>query len=226
VEHRLRKRIAQGFRENMLPGMVLWCVALGLVLVYFFVPATRDFFEQLSIWKMKGGYAFAAISTAIFGGLIPFLYLWLTKQIPRQDYLQQGIFYILFWAYKGIEVDAFYRLQGHIIGTTATVDVITKKVLIDQFVYNPIWAAPTLAIAYAWKDGGFTRESFRRIFSRDLFTFTIPVVLFSTWFVWTPTTVAIIYSLPVPLQVPLFNIVLCFWVLALNILARRHTPEE
>ncbi|NCC53680.1 MAG: hypothetical protein EOM20_21075 [Spartobacteria bacterium] len=220
-EHRLRHRIARGFRENLAPGIVLWCVALGLVLVYFFVPATRAFFERIAALKTRGGYAFAAVSTAICGGLLPFLYLLGAHRIPRNECWKQGLFYILFWAYKGMEVDAFYRLQGLVFGDTGTAPVIIKKVLVDQFIYNPFWAAPSLAVIYAWKDGGFSAAALRQAFSRDLFTFTIPAVLFSTWFVWAPT-VAIIYSLPVPLQVPLFNVVLCFWVLALNILARHQ----
>jgi hypothetical protein len=40
----------------------------------------------------------------------------------------------------------------------------------------------------------------------------MPVMMVTTWLVWLPTT-AIVYSLPSPLQIPLFNIALCFYVL-------------
>jgi hypothetical protein len=40
-------------------------------------------------------------------------------------------------------------------------------------------------------------------------------VLFSTWVVWIPA-VSIVYSLPSALQLPIFNLVLCFWCLLLT----------
>jgi len=42
------------------------------------------------------------------------------------------------------------------------------------------------------------------------------VVMVSIWAVWLPAVV-IIYSFPSPLQLPLFNIVLCFWCLLLSL---------
>jgi hypothetical protein len=45
----------------------------------------------------------------------------------------------------------------------------------------------------------------------------------STWAVWIPA-VTIIYCLPAPLQIPLFNLVLCFWVLVLSFISKR--PAE
>lgn len=49
-------------------------------------------------------------------------------------------FYIFFWIYKGIEVDAFYTLQGIMFGNEATAKCIIPKVIVDQFVYNPPWS--------------------------------------------------------------------------------------
>ena len=41
-------------------------------------------------------------------------------------------------------------------------------------------------------------------------------LLLSTWLVWIPAT-AIIYSLPSALQVPLFSLTLCFFVLLVSV---------
>jgi TRAP-type C4-dicarboxylate transport system permease small subunit len=53
----------------------------------------------------------------------------------------------------------------------------------------------------------------------------VPTLL-ATWSVWIPL-MAIIYSLPLPLQFPLFSLALTFWVLLLtymtNSFAARHT---
>jgi hypothetical protein len=45
-------------------------------------------------------------------------------------------------------------------------------------------------------------------------------VTFSQWMVWIPA-VSIIYCLPSALQIPLFNLVVCFWVLLLTFVSRR-----
>ena len=55
---------------------------------------------------------------------------------------------------------------------------------------------------------------------RNAFLAPVPVTLMSTWAVWIPA-VTIIYCLPAPLQIPLFNLVLCFWVLVLSFISKR-----
>jgi hypothetical protein len=42
--------------------------------------------------------------------------------------------------------------------------------------------------------------------------------------IWIPA-VSIIYSMPNELQIPLFNLVLCFWVLLLNVLNKPRPLE-
>ena len=56
-------------------------------------------------------------------------------------------------------------------------------------------------------------------FARQSFGQRVLVVVCSTWVVWIPA-VAIIYSLPSALQVPLFNLVLCFWCLLMSFISR------
>src|SRR5688572_16172980 len=57
------------------PGLLLQSAALAVVLAYYFVPATAGFFATLARWQTEGGFAFSAASTAVSGGLIPFLFL-------------------------------------------------------------------------------------------------------------------------------------------------------
>ena len=54
-----------------------------------------------------------------------------------------------------MEVDAFYRLQGFLFGQSNSFEVIFAKVFTDQFIYCVIWAAPTTAIFYGWKNANF-----------------------------------------------------------------------
>lgn len=66
-----------------------------------------------------------------------------------------------------------------------------------------------------WKNCGFSFREARAQLSRRMFSVEIPSVLIALWAVWMPT-MAIVYCLPVALQFPLFNIVLCLWSLLLT----------
>ena len=52
-------------RRNLVPGLCLQAIAVILVGIYYFVPATHGPFETVARWKVDGGYFFAAISTAL-----------------------------------------------------------------------------------------------------------------------------------------------------------------
>jgi hypothetical protein len=177
------------------------------------------------MWKSRYGLAFSATSTALFGGVVPFLVLLVSGKFRRDRVWAELAFYALFWAYKGVEVDLFYRLQSHLFGNHADAGTIVRKVLLDQLVYNPIWAAPTSALAFMWKESAFSWAAMKSRLGLDFVAFSVPVTLMSTWAVWIPA-VAIIYSLPAPLQIPLFNLVLCFWVLVLSFISRRPAGDQ
>jgi len=210
-----------GLRQNLVPGLILQAVALSLVLGYYFWPPARGVFSQIQSWKESGGFAFSAISTALFGGLIPFLFLAATGQAKNASWRAQCCFYVLFWAWKGVEVDALYRLQSFLFGDELNVKTIATKVAIDQFIYNPLWAAPSTAIPHLWKDTNFSWSATRETIRREGYVHMVASILVSTWIVWVPA-VSIVYCLPPALQIPLFNIVLCFWVLMLSFLTRKR----
>jgi len=211
-------------KQNALPGLALWILALLLVLADWTIPTAHAAFHSVGMWKSRYGLAFSATTTALFGGAVPFLFLVVTRRIRRNRLAAELAFYALFWAYKGVEVDLFYRLQSHLFGEHAAPGTILRKVLVDQFVYNPIWAAPTSALAFMWKESSFSWAALKSRLDFDFMTFSVPVTLMSTWAVWIPA-VAIIYCLPAPLQIPLFNLVLCFWVLVLSFISKRPADD-
>jgi hypothetical protein len=212
-----------GMKQNVLPGLGLWLLALLMVGADWLSPAAHDLFQSVGLWKTRYGISFSATTTAFFGGVVPFLFLLVTGRIGLARWKTELAFFALFWAYKGVEVDLLYRLQGHLFGDSATPGTIARKVLADQFVYNPIWSAPISALAFLWKECGFSWRTTTSKLGLEFATFTVPVTLMSTWAVWIPA-VTIIYCLPAPLQIPLFNLVLCFWVLVLSFISKR--PRE
>ena len=44
-----------------------------------------------------------------------------------------GSIFLLYWAMRGVDVDAFYRFQDLIFGNAVDFKTIAAKVLIDQF---------------------------------------------------------------------------------------------
>ncbi len=214
----LRDASFAGIRINFLPGVALWILGVAVILIYHFVDAAAPFFKLIGELKEIYGYLYSGVATAIFGGIIPFFYLRAAGRVPEGKVRSWFLFFLLFWTWRGIEVDAFYRLQDWLFGSSTDVRTIGIKVIVDQFVYCPLWASPVLAVLYAWKDVDFSFKRLGKRVNRRLFLFEIPSVLLSTWIVWIPA-VALIYSLPLPLQIPLFNLVLCFFVLLVSVLA-------
>lgn len=217
----IKQSIIAALKQNLLPGLVLQFFALTIVLVYFFVPASQPFYAWFGVLKHKYGFAYAFVATALFGGFIPFVYLWATKRIDSsRSAFALFVFYIIFWGLKGVEVDFFYQLQGGWFGYENTIKTIATKVAVDQFIYSTFWAAPTITICYLWVECGFDIRRWWVALNRHFFCVKIPTVVLSNWMVWIPA-VSIVYSMPQDLQIPLFNLVLCFWVLILAVLNKR-----
>lgn len=209
----------QGMRFNLRPALVLQTFALAIVAGYFWLPQVRSLLDVVGALKVRYGYGYSAVATCVFGGLIPYLVLSLAGRIPRSQRWAELAFYLLLWLWKGVEVDALYRAQGAWFGEAADAGTIAIKTIVDQFGYVPLWAAPSQVLLFTWKDAGFTLAGARAAFQRQPFVQRVLVVVFSTWIVWIPG-VAIVYSLPSALQLPLFNLVLCFWCLLMSFISR------
>ena len=65
----------RGARANLLPGLALQAVALVVVLAYYNHAPTRAAFEQLTVFRAHAGFVFGIVTTGVFGGFLPFLYL-------------------------------------------------------------------------------------------------------------------------------------------------------
>jgi len=186
-----------GARANLVPGVALQLVALALVIGYYFQPSIHAALSQLAQERERAGVVLGILSTGLCGGVLPFLYLHFFTRgrggVPRYDW-GQGAALTAFWAYKGL----------------ATIAV---KVLFDQFGYCPAFAVPVTAAVYQWVDSRFDgRVLVEDIRAGKWYWRKVLPVLLSNMGVWIPA-VAIIYALPTPLQLPLQNVILCFYTL-------------
>jgi hypothetical protein len=192
-----------------------------LVVSYFSSPTWAAYLDQVGTWKERLGYGFSAISTIVFGGLLPYVYLLVSRRLPSGTWKGELAFLLVFWAWRGVEVDAFYRLQAVLFGQEASAPVVLLKVAVDQFVYNVFWVVPVQTCLLLWKQHGFTWTTWREHTSPPLILERSASVLLSTWVIWLPA-MGLIYSLPSPLQLPLCNLVVCFWSLILSHVS--HAP--
>lgn len=215
----------QSIRALLFPGLVLQSVALALVLAYYLVPATAGFFADLARWQSSGGLPFTAVTTALCGGLLPFLLLRGHRDTRGNHPWPHLVFFMLFWAWKGCEVDLWYRGLTWLYGNGHDPSTIVRKVLSDQFGFNPFYAAPVGNLCFAWKDAGFRwRPVAADLQAGRWYARRVLPVLMAVWFLWIPV-VCCVYALPLPLQMPLFNVVLCFWsMLFAHILSRQSQP--
>ncbi len=209
----------RSFKQNIYPALVFQAFAITLYLLYRFHTPTQQLLAHVSELKAQAGILFPAVSTALFGGILPFL---VQRARPAHRHTVPWsalLFFALFWAYKGIEVDLLYRGQAYLFGNNAQVTTILKKLALDMGLYVPFWTIPTVLLAYQWKDRGYdTRATLASINWRWYRDEVIPLIVFNCA-VWIPA-VAVIYALDQPLQLPMQNLVQCFWSIMLIFLTR------
>lgn len=225
----LKKSVKAGLasgKENALPGFILWLFALAVVLSYYFVPAMGKTFQIIGNLKIRGGFLYSIISTAIFGGILPFAYRFFRNPKSFSGSIWgSGLFLTLFWAWKGFEVDLLYRTQDLIFGTGPEFSKVAPKVLFDQFIYGPIWASWVQALFYLWMESNFSIKKIKEHYTFKLFLWHAVTVYFSSVAIWFPM-VCIIYAMPPNLQIPLFNIVMCFWGLMIGSLSKKTKEKD
>ncbi len=204
-------------RANLWPALLIQALMLALLLAYDFSPATHRALGQLAEYKARHGWTFVLSAAVLAGAIVPeiFLVVFFQGGRPTRRNLRNLLFTIPIWALDGSLVDLLYRSEAAWFGNVVTVPVVLAKICVDQFGYNPFFAAPFGVLTYEWKNSGFTWESLGRGFSWAQYRERIVPTLLATWAVWIPL-MAIIYSLPLALQFPLFSLALTFWVLLLT----------
>ena len=213
-------------KKNIGPGLLLQSFALTLVLLYYFHAPTHQWLLKIPEIRRQMGISFPVLTAALTGGLIPFLFMVIRRDLAPGRYGANLLFMLGFWGLNGLIVSLFYEGQAALFGNGIDALTILKKVCMDQFVYNPVWAVPFSVLGMHWKHCDFSFRTAKARFSRIQFTRDLISVLLATWTVWIPT-VAIMYSLPLALQFPLVCIVSCFWSLLLTTLSSpRKSGEE
>ncbi len=208
----------RGARANLVPGLALQVFAVALVAAYYRWPAAEAALREATAWRERFGVLWPMGITTLFGGVIPFLYLRAQRATRAAHPWRDLWFFAGYWAYRGWEIDLLYRVLARVVGTGHDVGTLAAKVALDQFVYCILIAVPVMVLSFGWRAEGY---SWRRLHGRMRGRFwrreVLPLYL-ANCAVWIPAVTAV-YALPLPLQLPLCNVVLCFYTLLVSHIA-------
>ncbi len=214
-------------RANLIPGLLIQAAMIAIALAYYFWPAAREWLDVLATAKARGGLAFTLVASILAGAVLPELLTVLIFQrgILRRENLHSVLFLAVFWGFNGWCVDVFYQSQAWVFGSHADFATVCKKVLVDQFVYTPLFATPLGMFCYEWRNQNFAPAGMSRTLTWTFYKNKSFPALLASWGVWFPL-VAVIYSLPSSLQFPIFSLALTFWVLMFSYInARARQPQ-
>lgn len=211
--------IATAFRRNRVPCLLLNLLALILVVSYYQVPALKETWLAVGEFKTRWSFVFSCVSTLFAAAVFPFFIQMAMGTLEQAGKWRRLMLGMLFWGYRGMEIDLFYRFQNMLFGDHQDGLTLVKKVLMDQFVITPLWFVPTYVLALRWIDMGGSWSRTKASLDREFWTRTLPTVLVTNWLVWIPA-LALVYSLPAPLQFPLFTIVMCFFILVATMMTK------
>lgn len=214
----------RAIRQNLIPGIFLQLLSVAIIISYYYSPSIKIIWDKIALFKTEGGVLLAAISTGIFGGVIPLFIQQISKKYRQKNAWIHLSFYFLFWAYKGIEVDFLYKTQALLFGHNNQILTIVCKVFVDEFIYVPTLSCIPIVIGYAWKNNQYKLKGTIESLGKNWYREKIFPMIVSSWFIWIPT-VSIIYCLPLGLQLPVQNLILCFWSLIVIFLTSKPMEQ-
>ena len=205
-------------RQNLVPGLILQALGVALVLSYYNIESVANALNALGDLKQRHTIPFAFISTAFFGSIVPWVAAAVFTPQNHRSPARHLPWLILYWGYSGVQVNFFYDLQATLFGTGTDVWTIVKKTSFDQFVFSVFVAVPQMTMAYLFIAKDLSWQKTKAALREKGFLERAIPVLIGNLGVWLPA-ISIIYLFPLPLQLPLANLVLGFWCLLLTFFA-------
>lgn len=213
----------QSLKSNWLPALGIW--VFGSLVVYAYYAGGIVYETALGVLELRErfGIIYPICSMVVFGALIPTLTQLLLRPSERRTALHRLPYIIPFWAYKGVEIEYFYKLQSQIFGSEPSALIVAAKVAVDQFVYNPILGAITLCLYLRWvaiRTGELPAGT--QAVPKGWYTRLVVPLLVATWALWIPA-VSLVYMMPTALQLPVSNLILVLWSLMLVFMSKQDS---
>src|ERR1700737_3616021 len=213
-------------RANAKPALIIQAFMLALAITFYKNSAVADALRNLAEFKRAHGLLFVIGASVVAGAIVPEVFLVLFFRGGRLQIanLRNLAFTIPVWGFDGSLVDLLYRAEARWLGDVAALPVVLGKICIDQFGYNVLFAAPFGVLTYEWKNSGFSMQPLRDLFTWPHYRDKIFPTFLAPRAVWIPL-MAMLYSLPLALQFPLFGLALSFWVLLLTYMTNRFAGK-
>ena len=212
-------------RDNALPSLFILVAATALVVSYYYIPSIKGWLNVIGVLNDRNPTAFAMLCTGFTAGFIPWCFRMafpgLRPARPALDLLHS----VLWWMFLGVLVRYFYALQGCLFGVEPSVEVVVKKVLVDQLGFTVFCGAPFNAISHLWKDSNWNTAKLRAAMGPGWYRRLVLPNLLPNFLVWFPGNV-LFYSMPANLQLPVANCIGCFWALMCVRIARHSGVKQ
>jgi len=131
-------------RANAIPALIIQAIMLALLVAYYTNHTVFLGLNDLADYKSAHGLIFVVVASIVAGAIIPeiFLILFFQGGRPNQRNFRNLLFTVPVWGFDGTLVDLLYRSQAAWFGDVVTLPVVCAKICVDQFGYNPFFAAP------------------------------------------------------------------------------------
>merc|ERR1712224_128659 len=130
------------------------------------------------------------------------------------------------WGQFGASEIVLYLLQAALFGEKASTLVVVKKTIFDQFLAVPLVYTPN---GYIWLNIPQYKYSISALVDSisnwQKFAITICGQQVATMIVWIPAK-AIVYSLPLSLQIACFNILVMFFSMLIHALHGKAAADQ
>lgn len=201
-------------RHNWQVALVVWAAMAIMVGAYYQCPTVHHLFQWMMEIKSRGGYLLSGLANGFSTGILAEIfcvYLVQRGQWKRAN-IENAAFKFFILGGEGILVDAFYRFQSHCFGDGTDWITLTIKVAVDMLIFCPFLATPYLAVMFFWKNQNYCWAHVRRELQSRMGFYeqhVMPLQI-STWCFWIPL-VAMIYSVPLLLQMPMLILMGALW---------------
>lgn len=225
------------FQQNIRPAfdalriywpaiLIIQSAALLVVVAYYNSYSVAKSLEVVALWKVQGGWLFAAVTTVISGGILPECLKTLFRPASQAGPNKRELFHqFMMWALLGIIIDTFYTLQSHLFGQGANWHNLLPKVLFDQFIFTPLVSLPFIVSWFLLLEKNYVFSAwFRSLTLTTLIPRILP--LWATCLGFWPFMLAIIYALPNDLQFPLFLFGNAAYSILMIFIVRRQSTDS
>ena len=123
-----------------------------------------------------------------------------------------------------IWVDYFYRFQDSFWVPSTTFGIVISKMLLDQFVFTAFLSIHHVGIGFRLRDLNYDFSALGRALRDDwIIKVTMPMLV-NCWLTWIPGTL-VVYSLPLPLQIPLMVLIQFFFALEMAFVSSKMKTD-